>query len=91
VALAVKAPVDCDPFVALEPDQAPEAVQAVALVEDQLSIELPPLAIVLGLALKLTVAVGVVVTVTMADCAAEPPAPVHVSVYLVVAVSAPVV
>jgi hypothetical protein len=29
-------------------------------------------------------------TVTVADCAAEPPGPVHVSVYLVVVVSAPV-
>ena len=31
---------------------------------------------------------GAAATVTVADCAAEPPAPVHVIVYLVVVVSA---
>ena len=67
VALAVKAPVDCDPLVALEPDQAPEAVQEVALVEDHVSVDPLPLATVLGLALRLTAAVGVEVTVTVAD------------------------
>jgi hypothetical protein len=67
VALAVKAPVDCDPLVALEPDQAPEAVQEVALVEDHVSVDPLPLAMVLGLALRLTAAVGVEVTVTVAD------------------------
>jgi hypothetical protein len=67
VALAVKAPVDCDPLVALEPDQAPEAVQEVALVDDHVSVDPLPLATVLGLALRLTPAVGVGVTVTVAD------------------------
>jgi hypothetical protein len=37
------------------------------LVDDQDRVELPPLAIVLGLALKLTDAVGVAVTVTVDD------------------------
>ena len=67
MALAVKAPVDCDPLVALEPDQAPEAVQEVALVDDHVSVDPLPLATVLGLALRLTPAVGVGVTVTVAD------------------------
>ena len=67
MALAVKAPVDCDPLVALEPDQAPEAVQEVALVDDHVSVDALPLAMVLGLALRLTPAVGVEATVTVAD------------------------
>lgn len=57
----------CEPLNPLLPDQAPEAVHEVALVVDQLRIELLPLAIVLGLALKVTVAVGTGVTVTVAD------------------------
>ena len=54
----VSAPVDFEPLVASEPDHPPEAVQLVALVEDQLSVELAPLAMVLGLALNVTVGVG---------------------------------
>jgi len=65
-------------------------VQEVALVEDQVSVELPPVATLVGLALIVTVGAGVV-TVTVADCAALPPVPVQVSVYLVVAVSGAVV
>ena len=68
----------CEPLIALLPDQAPEAVQAVALVDDQVSVDPLPLATVLGLALKLTVAAGSALTVTVADCAALPPAPVQV-------------
>jgi len=67
VALAVKAPVDWDPLVALEPDQAPEAAQEVALVDDHVRVDAAPLAMVLGLALRLTAAVGVGVTVTVTD------------------------
>jgi hypothetical protein len=77
--LALRAPVDCDPLVASLPDQPPEAVQAVALVEDQLSVVLLPLVTVLGAALKVTVGAGEV-TETVADWAAEPPGPVQVSV-----------
>ena len=73
--MAVSAPVDSDPPVAvLAPDQAPEAVQEVALVADQVSVELLPLATVLGLAVRLTVGAGVV-TETVADCVALPPVP----------------
>jgi hypothetical protein len=56
--------VDCEPLVALEPVQAPDAEHEVALLDAQLRIEAAPLAIVLGLALKLTIAGGVGVTVT---------------------------
>jgi hypothetical protein len=71
--------VDCVPVSALAPDQDPEAVQAVALVADQVSVELLPLATVLGLATRLMVGTGCV-TDTVADCAALPPVPVQVSV-----------
>jgi hypothetical protein len=75
--LAVSAPVDCEPPVAdLAPDHAPEAIQDVALVADQVSIELLPLATVLGAADKATVGVGVV-TDTVADWVALPPLPVQ--------------
>ena len=69
---------DCEPLTALLPDQGPEAVQAVAWVAVQVNVELPPLAIVLGVALKLTIGAGEV-TETVADCVALPPAPVQVS------------
>jgi hypothetical protein len=78
VVFAVRAPVDFEPLVARLPDQPPVALQLVALVEDQLSVELPPLAIVLGLALSVTVGVGEV-TVTVADWLALPPVPVQVN------------
>jgi hypothetical protein len=71
--------VDCVPVSALAPDQDPEAVQAVALVADQVSAELLPLATVLGLAARLMVGTGCV-TETVADCAALPPVPVQVRV-----------
>ena len=74
--LAVRAPVVCEPLTGLAPDQDPEAVQAVALVADQVSVELLPLATVLGLADKLTAGAGLV-TETVADCAALPPLPVQ--------------
>jgi len=79
VELLVSAPEDCEPLVPLAPDQAPEAVQEVALIADQVKFELPPLATVLGLALMLTVAVGFAVTVTVADCTALPPGPAQLN------------
>jgi len=71
--------VDTEPLVASLPDQAPVAVQEVAFVEVHASVELAPLATVLGLAAKVTVGVGDV-TETVADCAALPPAPIQVRV-----------
>ena len=69
-------PVDNEPPVALAPDQAPEAVQEVALAEDQVSIELLPLATLVGLAVSETVGAAAD-TVTIADCEALPPVPVQ--------------
>jgi hypothetical protein len=63
----------------LAPDHAPEAVHAIALLDDQVNVDALPRSTVLGLALKLTVGEGFVLTVTVADCAALPPLPVHVS------------
>jgi hypothetical protein len=75
--LAVSAPVDCEPPVAVfAPDHAPDAMQDVALVADQVSMELLPLATVLGPADKLTAGAGVV-TETVADWVALPPLPVQ--------------
>jgi hypothetical protein len=78
--LALSAPLDCEPLIGLLPDQPPEAEQDVALIDDHVSFDAPPLATVLGLALKLTVAVGCALTDTVADCTAFPPAPVQVSI-----------
>jgi hypothetical protein len=66
VALALIAPVDCDPLIALLPDQAPDAVHEVALVADQLRVDAAPLATVLGEAVKLTFGDSAL-TVTVAD------------------------
>jgi hypothetical protein len=77
----LSAPVDDEPLMASVPDQAPEAVHEVALVADQLNIELAPLTTVLGLAVTVTVGAGVAgVTETVAVCVALPPAPLQVSV-----------
>jgi hypothetical protein len=54
-------------------------MQDVALVADQVSVELLPLATVLGFAEKLTVGAGVV-TETVADWVALPPLPVQLRV-----------
>jgi hypothetical protein len=61
---------------ALAPDQAPDATQEVALVADQVNMELLPLATVLGPADRVTVGAGVV-TETVADWVALPPLPVQ--------------
>ena len=75
----MSAPVDCDPVVALLPLHPPDAVQDVALLDVHDSVELPPRATLLGLALRLTVGGGAL-TVTVADWAALPRAPVQVRV-----------
>jgi len=60
--------VDCVPLMPLVPDQAPEAVQEVALAVDQFKVELLPLVMELGVAARLTVGAGVGwVTETVAD------------------------
>lgn len=62
----------------LLPDHAPDAIQEVALVADQVSMELLPLATVVGPADKVTVGAGFF-TETVADCVALPPLPVQLS------------
>jgi hypothetical protein len=66
-------------------------VQLVALVELHVKVALPPLAILVGLALKLTVGAngGVDVIVIVTLCVAKPPVPVHVRVNFVVADNRP--
>ena len=72
---------DCDPPTGLLPDQPPEAVHAVALVDDQVTVDAPPLLIVLGVAEILSFGFAALAeTDTVADCAALPPAPVQVNV-----------
>lgn len=77
MAFAVSAPVDCEPLTALLPDQAPDAVQAVAFAALQVKVALAPLAMVLGEAVRVTVGAAPF-TVTVAACVALPPAPVQV-------------
>ncbi|HEY4213033.1 MAG TPA: hypothetical protein VGM84_16250 [Steroidobacteraceae bacterium] len=65
---AVKDPVDIDPEVAWLPDQAPDALQLVALTDDQLSVVGLPLITLVGLTLMVTSGAGVAaVTVTLVD------------------------
>jgi hypothetical protein len=61
----VSVAVDFDPLVAMLPVQPPEAAHAVALLEVQVSIDVAPLAMLVGLALKETVG-GVAETVMVA-------------------------
>jgi hypothetical protein len=77
--VAVRAGVDCEPAVASEPLQPPEAVQAVALVDDHVNAEVVPLLMVVGFAVRVTAGAGAV-TDTVADCAALPPLPLQVKV-----------
>ena len=63
--------------------QLPVAAHEVALDDDQVSVELPPLAILVGLAFRVTV--GRCATVTVADAVPVPPVPVQEIVYVVVA------
>jgi hypothetical protein len=77
--VAVRATVVCVPVVASAPLQPPEALQAVALVDDQVSADVAPLLTVAGFAVMVTAGAGVV-TDTIADCAALPPLPLQVRV-----------
>ena len=71
----------CVPLVAFEPLQPPLAVQEVEYELDQVSVEEPPEAIVVGLAERVAVGFMPVVTVTLALVGAlVPPDPVQVSV-----------
>ena len=75
-------PVELEPEVPCDPDQPPDAVQEVALVDDQFNVALPPLATLVGLALKVTVGAGAGAdpdTETVADFEAVPPPPLQVN------------
>ena len=76
--MALRAPVDCEPEVALLPLQPPDAVHAVALVVDQDRVAPPPLLTDVGLALRLSVGAGAV-TFTVTERVTLPPLPVQVS------------
>ncbi len=86
----VSGPVDWEPLIGIDPVQAPEPLQAVALLVVHVTVELAPAAIDAGVALRFTRGAGEA-TVTVIDCVAVPPAPVQVSVKLVVVVSAAVI
>jgi hypothetical protein len=58
----------------LAPDQAPEAVQLVALAAVQFNVALLPLVMALGPTLRLTVGVGALIE-TVVDWTAVPPGP----------------
>ena len=64
--MALSAPVLALPFVGSLPDQPPDAVQVLALLEDQLSMADAPLMTEVGLALRLTEGAGVE-TLTVTD------------------------
>ena len=69
----VSAPVLLLPLIASGPAQPPEAVQLVALVELQVSIDELPLETTLGLADREAVGTGATVTVAEAVGLAPPP------------------
>ena len=87
----VNAPLDWLPEVALMPSHAPEAVQELASVDDQVSVEDPPLATEAGFAHSDTVGSGggggAPDTMTVVDALALPPEPVQVREKLVLAAS----
>jgi hypothetical protein len=58
VAVAVRLPVLCEPEVVFVPDQAPEAVHEVALLEVQLKVDAFPEVIEAGLAVIVTMGAG---------------------------------
>ena len=76
VLVFASAPVDALPIVAFVPDHAPEAVQDVALVEDQVSVAAFPTNTLVGLALKVSVGSGRTVTITFEEVL--PPSPTQV-------------
>ena len=77
----MRAPVDCIPLSAVLPDHEPEAVQLVAFVVLQVSVELLPLVTEVGFAVRETVGgCGAAVTLTVTLFDALPPAPVQLSV-----------
>ena len=90
VLVVVSAPVGSLPEVALGPTpHAPEEAQDAAFVEDQVSVDDPPLATDGGVAARDTVVAGGD-TVTVAGALAAPPDPVQERLNVLVLVNAPV-
>ena len=89
VVVAVRALVVALPESAFAPDHPPDPEQLVAFVDDHVSFDVPPAATDVGDAENVTVGAGP--TVTVREAVFEPPAPVHVSLNVVVAVNALVV
>ena len=69
-----------EPEVACVPLHPPLAVQAVALVEDQVTVDGVPSVTEVGSKVTVTVGAGGAVAVTVALALALPPAPLHVNV-----------
>jgi hypothetical protein len=91
VAVAVNAAVVCVPLAARGLFQPPVAAHEVALVELQVNVDVPPLAIVDGAAVNMAVGTGFAATVTVTvtvTAAVVPPGPVQVSEYEASAVNA---
>jgi len=80
VVVALSAPVLALPLVRLVPDQPPEALQLVAFVDVQLSVEAEPLFTVPGFAPMVTVGLAGEDTLTVTDLVALPPGPLQLSV-----------
>src|SRR5262245_43199759 len=55
---AESAPVDSVPDVARDPVQPPDAVHEVAFVDDQVSVDVPPVVTLVGFAVRDTVGAG---------------------------------
>ena len=91
VVLALRPPVLAEPETDFVPLQPPDAVHVVALVDDQVSVLLLPLLTEVGDADSVTVGAGVdAVTETEALAWPVPPAPVQLSVNVVLALRPPV-
>jgi hypothetical protein len=73
----VNAPVDWVPEIALVPDHAPEAVQELTFVDDQMSDEDAPLVTSEGIAPNDTVGAPTPCTATVADALPLPPGPLQ--------------
>lgn len=88
LAVANRGNVASEPLAVRSPLQPPIATHALALVDDQVSVELSPAAMLVGFAESKTVGdgAGEAVTTIMAELDAVPPGPSHVSVKLVVAI-----
>jgi hypothetical protein len=94
VPVDVSGPVLCVPVVAFAPDHAPEAVQVLAFVDDQLKVASSPALTEAGFALRETVGAGggsPPSTSTVTERLVVPPGPVQDRIKTLVVVSGPTV